>query len=138
MSHNDKIEHIGVISEIKDGIIKVDINVQSACASCHASGVCGVDSSNRIIEVFANQSQYNIGDQVKVVIKQRLGYVALLLGYVVPFFVIVLTLVIFLKLGISEGVSGLFSVLILIPYYITVYLFRDKIKKEFNFEIEKI
>ncbi len=138
MSHNNRIEHTGVISEINDGIIKVDINVQSACASCHASGICGVDSSNRIIEVTANQSRYNIGDQVKVVLKQKLGYVALLLGYVIPFFVVVFTLVICLKLGVSEGISGLFSVLILIPYYITVYLFRNKIKKEFNFEIEKI
>lgn len=138
MSHNNRIEHIGVISEINEGIIKVDINVQSACSSCHASGICGVDSSNRIIEVPANQSQYNIGDQVKVVLKQKLGYVALLLGYVVPFFVVVLTLVICLKLGVSEGISGLFSVLVLIPYYLAIYLFRNKLKKEFNFEIEKI
>ena len=138
MSHNNRIEHIGVISEINEGIIKVDINVQSACASCHASGICGVDASNRIIEVPANKSQYNIGDQVKVVLKQKLGYVALLLGYVVPFFVVVLTLVICLKLGVSEGISGLFSVLVLVPYYLVIYLFRNKLKKEFNFEIEKI
>ncbi len=139
MSENKNIEHIGVISDIDNNVIKVDINVQSACASCHASAFCGVDSAGRTIEITKhNNDIYSVGDKVKVLIKESMGFKALFLGYVFPFIVMVVVLIIFISLDFSEGFSGLISILSLIPYYSVLYLFRKRIKKEFNFEIRKI
>ena len=38
----------------------------------------------------------------------------------------------------NELYSGLLSIAILVPYYITLYIFRHLLKKVFNFEVEEI
>lgn len=139
MSEKNTIEHVGVISEINDQLIRVIINVQSACASCHASAICNVDSHGRIIEVLKPpKNDYIIGDNVKIKIEESKGFKALFLGYLMPFIIILAVLLALISFGFSEGFSGLISVLSLLPYYFVLYFFRDKIKREFNFKIEKI
>ncbi|MDD2385736.1 MAG: SoxR reducing system RseC family protein [Bacteroidales bacterium] len=138
MSRNSTIEHKGVVADVKSDAILVDLVVQSACAACHAKSVCGIDSSLKTIEVKTDKKTFNIGEKVKVVMRASLGMKALFLGYVLPFIVVVTTLLILISLNVSEGLSGLISILILAPYYLTLYFFNDKIKREFNFDIEKI
>lgn len=138
MKNTKVIEHKGIISEIRDGSIFVDLSVKSACSSCHASGICGVDTAQKTVEVRTNETGYSVGEHVKVVLRESLGMKALFLGYLLPFIVVVSTLVLLLSFNISEGLSGLISVLILAPYYLVLYFFKDKIKREFNFNIGKI
>ena len=138
MSKNSTIEHKGVVAEIKNEAILVDLIVQSACAACHAKSVCGIDSSLKTIEVKTDKKLFSIGENVKVVMQSSLGMKALFLGYVLPFIIVVTTLLVLTSLNVSEGLSGLISILILAPYYLILYFFRDKIKREFNFDIEKI
>ncbi|MDD4148889.1 MAG: SoxR reducing system RseC family protein [Bacteroidales bacterium] len=138
MSKNSTIEHKGVVAEIKSGAILVDLIVQSACAACHAKSVCGIDSSLKTIEVKTDKKLFSIGENVKVIMQSSLGMKALFLGYVLPFIIVVTTLLVLTSLNVSEGLSGLISILILAPYYLILYFFRDKIKREFNFDIEKI
>ena len=138
MGKSKNIEHKGIISEIRDGSIFVDLNVESACSSCHASGVCGVDSAMKTVEVRTDDSSFSIGDQVNVILRESLGMKALFLGYILPFVVLTLSLIILLEIGLSEGLSGLLSILLMGPYYLILYFFKDKIKREFNFNIGKI
>lgn len=138
MSKNSTVEHNGVVSEISDNSIFVDLSVKSACAACHAKSVCGADTDQKTIEVKTDKRLFSIGDKVKVIMRESLGMKALFLGYILPFLVVVTTLLILIELGFSEGFSGLISVLVLIPYYIGLYFFRNRIKREFNFDIEKI
>lgn len=138
MNKNSTIEHRGVVAEIKSDAIFVDLVVQSACAACHAKSVCGIDSALKTIEVRTDKKTFDIGEKVKVVMRESLGMKALFLGYLLPFIVVVTTLLVLLTLNVSEGLSGLISILILAPYYLILYYFKDKIKREFNFDIEKI
>jgi len=138
MGKNARIEHKGVISEIRDNMILVDLSVQSACAACHAKGVCGGDSEQRTIEIKTDKKSFDIGEIVNVIMKESLGMKALFLGYLLPFAVVVAALFVFLGVGLPEGVSGLLALASMLPYYIGLYLFRDRIKREFNFDIEKI
>ncbi len=138
MSRKDVIIHEGTVSNIRNGIIKVDLIVESSCAACRAKGICGVDSSSRTIEIRTDKLGFDIGEQVNVILKQSLGTKALFLGYILPFILVVLSLISMLNFGVSEGISGLVSIAILLPYYLFLYLFRNKIKKEFNFDIDKI
>jgi sigma-E factor negative regulatory protein RseC len=137
MSKNETIEHIGVISEIRSNLILVDLSVQSACAACHAKGVCG-EGEQKTIEVRTDKNFFNVGEKVNVIMRQSLGMKALFLGYLMPFIVVVSTLFTLMMLGVSEGISGLLSIVLLGPYYYVLYLLKDKIKREFNFDIEKI
>lgn len=139
MSNKSEIEHLGRIDSIHGDQVIVNFITQSACASCHAKGACSAsDMQEKEIELKYPDFQVKTGDQVWVVLKQSLGFKALFLGYVLPFillFVILITLTPVLK---SEGKAGLASLGALAIYYATLYLFREKIDKQFIFTLKQI
>ncbi|HPI44991.1 MAG TPA: SoxR reducing system RseC family protein, partial [Tenuifilaceae bacterium] len=78
-----------------------------------------------------------VGETVKVLLKQSLGFKALFLAYILPF-IVVITALFSLSSFVSEGIAGILALLSLIPYYAILYFFKNKISKQFNFDIEKI
>lgn len=116
----------------------VNIVSQSACSSCHAKGACNSsDSADKEIEVSGFNKNYSPGQAVTVVFKQTQGYAAVFWGYGMPFIVVMFTLIVTNILSVSELLSGLISIGVLIPYYIILYFFRDTFKKVFKFEVEE-
>lgn len=135
---HSEIEHIGTIESIDNETIKVKIISQSACASCHAKGVCNAaDMQEKIIDVVKTNDDFAVGECVNVVLKESLGFWALFLGFVLPFLIILLTLIIVIYLTNNEGIAGLASLVILVPYYGILYLKRDQLKKQFSFTLKK-
>ncbi|MBN1819127.1 MAG: SoxR reducing system RseC family protein [Prolixibacteraceae bacterium] len=121
-----------------DSLIVTFIN-ESACAACHAKGACSVsDFQEKEIEITGFNKSYSPGDEVNILFKNSNGFKALFFGYLLPFLILLATLITLTSLTEKEGVSGLISLGILIPYYITLYFFRDHLKKIFKFEIEEI
>ncbi len=139
MVSSNEIVHKGIIDSIDEGIVKVSIMAISACASCKAKGMCSTsEMQEKIIEIHNNnRTTYSIGEHVEVILHQGLGFKALFLGYIMPFIVLFLTLIITLSVSKSEGLAGLLSILILIPYYIILYRLKDKFKKTFSFTLRK-
>ncbi len=70
-------------------------------------------------------------------LKKSLGFKALFLGYILPFLLLVITLFTSLTITKNEGLAGLLSVGVLLPYYLGLYFFRKKISNTFIFEIEE-
>ena len=116
----------------------VNIINQSACSGCHAKGACTVaDYQEKEIEVTEYHGNYKVGQEVTIVFKQAKGFAALLWGYVLPFFLVLATLIFVQKITGDELKAGLLSLSILIPYYITLYFFRHHLKKVLKFEVEE-
>jgi positive regulator of sigma E activity len=139
MQDTKTIEHKGFIKSIENGLIKVSILAQSACASCHAKGGCSVsDVQDKTIEIYNNSDSYQVGENVNVILEQKLGFKALFLGYVLPFIIVLTSLIILSVLTKNEALSGLVSLGLLIPYYIGLYSQKEKLKKIFSFKIEKL
>ncbi len=134
------IKHSGVISEVSGKIVKVRIMPESACGSCRARGSCSIgDKDEKIIEVYTSPGEnYNTGEEIMVVLEQSLGLKALGLGYIAPFIILITTLVILVSLGINEGYAGLLSLLSLVPWYGGLSFFKDKLKKDFSFRLQKM
>lgn len=132
------IIHPGIIESINGDKVSVRILSQSACSSCHAKGACSVaDIEEKIIEADLNPpGNWKPGDQVMVRMEESLGRKAVLMGYGLPLVVLVVSIVIFLSLLNHEGLAALLSILMLVPYYLTLYLFRKRLQKEFRFRIE--
>ncbi|MEW5845346.1 MAG: SoxR reducing system RseC family protein [Bacteroidota bacterium] len=138
-SKSNVIEHLGRVEAITANDIRVVIISQSACASCHAKGACtAADVAEKQVVVSRPYHSYTVGETVKVTMKQSLGYKALFLGYILPLIVLLVSLFVFNALGFSEGMSGLLSLGVLVPYYLILYAFRKRIEKEFHFDIEKL
>jgi len=66
---------------------------------------------------------------------KSMGKRAVFLGYILPFIVLLATLIISLNLFDDEGIAGLIAFGILIPYYFILYLFKDKLRNSFEFRL---
>lgn len=131
------INHRGIVHTKEKGKVRVKIISVSACASCQIKGVCTIsDTEDKIIDVFTDDN-YEIGEAVTVYTKRSVGFKAVWLGYVLPFLLVLSTLILMLSLQYTETVSGLASLFILVPYYIFLYLYKDILKKRFTFKILK-
>ena len=64
------------------------------------------------------------------------GNKAAVLAYLIPIILLLAVLFVCLGLGLNEGLSALISIIALTPYYIVLYLRRDKLKQKFEYRIE--
>ena len=135
---NNLIKHKAYVKSISPEGLWVSIVNESACASCHVKGACTVsDYQEKDIEITSYSKTYQIGQEVTVLFKESNGFKALFFGYILPLVVLLSTLIVSLIVSENEALSGILSLLILIPYYTTLYFFRAHLKKIFNFEIEE-
>lgn len=131
------IEHIGYVSKLSGNSIEATIAVSGACGGCEASSSCGMaENSSRIITISQCDKNVNIGDKIKVVGSQSTGISAVFFAYILPFIVVMLVLILALfLLNISEIRAGLYSLLILPPYYLVLYFLKEKFEKKYTFRI---
>ena len=135
----EKVLHAGVVQEISEKKITVAIINASACSSCHAKGAClASDMKEKEIEIYNFTGDYYPGQHVNIVGRISQGYKAAFYGYVLPFILVFTTLILSISLSQSEGLAGVLSLGILVPYYSVLYLFRNKLKQSFEFEISAI
>jgi sigma-E factor negative regulatory protein RseC len=132
------IEHKGKIDSITGNKIKVHFLNVSACASCHAKGVCTAsDMENKEIEVYDTSGKFEEGEEVNILLQQSLGFRALLFGYVIPFILVLVALFIINAFTSNEVIIGVGAIGILVPYYLIIYYLKDRFEKVFSFNIQK-
>ncbi len=138
MPDNTSICHQGTVVKCEDNCVFVRIEAVSACAACKAKSMCNLtDVQEKIIEVpHISPVEYKSGDTVTIHMKRSMGTKALWLGYLLPFVIVIASLFLFSHLTGSELQAGLISLILLLPYYLLLYTFRNKLKKSFTFEIE--
>ncbi len=135
---SDKIKHSGVVENVMDGCVQVRIVQTSACAACKVAGYCNAsESKEKLIDVYCdNTSDYKTGQQVMVTASTQVAAKALLMGFGIPFLVLVTVLFVMLQVTGNEGIAALTGLAALIPYYGVLYLFRDAIRDKLSFSIE--
>lgn len=135
---SQKISHSGVIESVLEGCVKVRIVQTSACTACKIAGHCNASESKvKIVDVFcSNSSDYSVGQNVTVWASKDVANKALLLGFGVPFLLLVSVLMIALKIIGDEGISALIALGALVPYYFALWLMRDRIQHQISFQIE--
>lgn len=140
MKQTGYIEHQGVVTEVTGHKLLVNLINTSSCSSCHVKGFCNVsDVDNKTVEIIQTSNEHvKKGDKVIVNYEKSLGPLALFLGYLVPFLLVIGVLVITLAITSNEAFSGILSLLILIPYYVLLYFFRNELKAKFTFTIKSI
>ena len=133
------IEHKGIINSISGNKIKVHFLNVSACASCHAKGVCTAsDMEDKEIEVYDTSGKFEKGEEVKILLQQSLGFRALLFGYVAPFVLVLVALFTISAFTKNEVIIGVGALGILVPYYLIIYYLKDRFEKVFSFNIQKL
>ena len=143
MKKIERVEHEGIIREISEDYITVEIVNKSACAACHAKGFCVAgEEKTRCVDVPYSidtlVEEYNVGDKVNLVLNQSLGVSAVFISYAIPLVILILFLLILSNTGLNELAVGLLSLAGVGVYYFFVYLFRNRLERIFTFSIEKI
>lgn len=135
---SNKIKHNGVVDGVEEGYVRVRILQSSACSACKVAAHCNAsETKEKIIEVqVADADRYQRGDSVIVVADTAVGFRASLYGYLLPLILMVVSLVAVLKITQSEGYAAMSALGILIPYYIGLYLLRNKLRNKLSFSIE--
>jgi len=132
------MEHSARIVEIAADEKRIDVNmtVSSACGSCKAKEVCGQsDSEQRIVSVYEEHPEiYEVGQEVTVFIERIMGVKAITYSYILPFFLMLVTL--FATNQFGDLVSGLATLGACALYYIVLFFFRDRIEKVIVFRIK--
>lgn len=140
-SMSSKIRHSGVIESIVGDCARVRIMQTSACAACKVASHCNAaESKEKLIDVYDGglAQRYTVGQAVVVSTSQEVAYRALLLGFGVPLFLMVATLVVAICLSYGEGTAALASLAVLIPYYLILWVLRDRIRQKVSFQLENI
>jgi positive regulator of sigma E activity len=132
----ESIEHEGIVQKSDNNSVTVSIISSAACSGCHAEGICSLSGrEEKIIEI---QGIYKVhpGDSVTIQMKQSSGNIAVFLGYVMPLILLVAILIILVSLSVPELTAGLGALAVLIPYYLILYVFRNRISKKFTFTLK--
>ena len=136
---SQKTSHAGIIESIQGDCIKVRIIQTSACAACKVAGHCNASESKvKIVDVLGcDTAKYATGQEVTVWASRDVANKALLLGFGIPFLLLLGVLVAVLYLTNNEGVAALAAVGSLLPYYFLLWLRRDSIQHGISFQIEE-
>ncbi|MBP5548506.1 MAG: SoxR reducing system RseC family protein [Bacteroidales bacterium] len=132
-------KHEGIVTAIENGLVKVEMHVLSACASCKAHEKCGfVDKADKVVEVEAPEwQQYHVGDKVMVSVNESLGLLAVLLAYFLPAIVIIAAVIVLSIYTPSEALVAFIVIALIAVYFVFLYFMRDKLQKKFSFGIER-
>jgi sigma-E factor negative regulatory protein RseC len=134
----DIIKHAGVVEQIDGPHITVRIVQTSACAACSVKGHCHAsDSKEKTVDVYSHQSaHYQVGQGVTVCGTTSMGMRAVGIAFGIPFFVLLIALFAGMRLTGSEWQAGLIALVALVPYYLIIYMYREKLGRRFTFTIE--
>lgn len=137
---NNTIKHLGIVENIRDSHLSVRIVQTSACAACSAKGHCSsADSKDKIIDIIdPSASSYRVGEKVMVVGEMSMGMKAVVLAFVFPFLLLILSLFLLMALIENELYAALLSLAVLVPYYFILWLNKTRLKRQFSFTIKPI
>ena len=148
------IKHDGIIIALnEDGTALVRIVQTSACSACKAKAMCASAESaeKEMTVVLLGDEQWAVGNEVEVMVQQKMGWKAVVLAYLLPFFVMLAVMFIgngLLAIGDGaigllgdeakrEAVLGTVALCAMAVYYLVLGMFKDKLQKEFSFTARK-
>lgn len=131
--------HDGIVLAVEPRMVKVEMHVVSACASCKAHASCSfVDKADKVVEVETDEWQlYHEGERVTVSVNESLGLLAVLLAYIVPAVLLIAALALMAATSDSDILAAAIPILVVALYYLVLYRFRHRLQKRFSFGLSK-
>ncbi len=139
MTTKERVQHEGIVKSLSTQSLEVLIDNHSACSGCHAKGMCGMgDMKQKIISVHYSKNNIQVDDKVMIYASLNNAFFSVLVAYIIPSILILFAIFLFNKLGGSELIAAIFSLVLIASYFFIIYLFRNKIGRKITFTVEKI
>ena len=136
---DELIRHTGVVTSVNGELAHVLITQTSACSACKARSMCmSSESQDKEMDAIMLEPM-KAGDQVEVEVRERLAWKAVLLAYIMPFLVMLATIVVLdYATGWSEAVVGTLSLCGIALYYICLSFFKHRLQRQFTFTARRV
>ena len=136
---SEKVCKEGVIRKILDNRLWVEVVVSSACGGCAAKSLCNIsEKKNELVEaVNLMGEKFVIGETVQIQMRQKLANKAVVLGYFLPFVILVAGLFGCYALTHIEWLSALVAFGLTAIYYVALKMFDKRLAKEFVLFVSK-
>ena len=137
MSDSNKVFHDGTVVSVNGNEVKIRIEARAACGSCAIKSACGMSETTEkeITVTSGNAGKLVAGDRVTIAMQASQGGKAAVYAYLVPTIILVAAILVLAVLGLNEGIAALAAVALLVPYYLILYLNRNRLKEKFSFDI---
>jgi positive regulator of sigma E activity len=138
MSKQTEIYHEGIIKSIENNRIEVVILSKSACSACHSKSMCSMsEMKEKIVDIYYfKTNKFKIGDNVQIVMSLSMGNKAILLGYGIPFVLLLSSLIASFNITNNEAISAAITLTVLSFYYLLLAAFRKRLSKTFSFQLK--
>lgn len=130
---SEKVCKEGIVRKVQDDRLWVEVVVSSACGGCAAKSLCNIsEKKNELVEaVNVTGEEFSVGETVRIQMVQKLANKAVVLGYLLPFVILVAGLFVCYALTQIEWVSVLVGIGLTALYYVILKLMDKRLAKEF-------
>ena len=137
MAAKDTIEHDGIVIKVEDNAIIVQIQNQSACASCHSKGACGLSEvAQKNITAEKPNVPVAVGDKVIVTASTRNAMLSVAFAYIIPSALIIVLLALLITAETSEVIADAIVLLAVAVYFVILYLCRNSFTRKIKFKVK--
>ena len=133
------IQKNAIITKIEGNNLQLKLTSCSACANCLAQNHCNMsEQKEKIITIsYPKFEKFSVGEEVILSISATQGVYSVILGYLIPLILLVLSITISTIITQDEFIGGISGIIILIPYYFGLFLAQNRIKSLFHFKVSK-
>ena len=136
---SEKVCKEGIIRRLEGRKVWVEVVVSSACGGCAAKNLCNIsEKKNELVEAenFLGED-FVVGETVQIQMQQKLANKAVVLGYLLPFIILITGLFGCYALTHIEWLSVLAGIGLTAIYYIILKLMDKRLAKEFVLYVSK-
>ena len=126
-----------MVTACDDRFVDVQILQPGACASCHIKALCSAGESAVKTVRAPQDGSLRPGMSVILSMEERMGWLGVLVGFVLPLILMVAVLFLVRARVAREEIAGLTALLSLVPYYIAVHAARDHFARIVHFTVQK-
>jgi sigma-E factor negative regulatory protein RseC len=129
----------GIVRKVEDSKVWVEIVVSSACGGCVAKNMCNIsEKKNELVEAENITGEvFSVGETVQIQMQERKAHQAVVLGYLLPFIVLVVGLFGCYAITHIEWLSALVAFGLTAIYYLILKLFDKQLEREFILYVGK-
>ncbi len=128
----------GIVTAVSGNEVEIRITVQSACAGCHAKGVCAsFETAEKTVRARTDEPLAP-GDRVTVMVEDRMAWRAVLFAFVLPMLVFGVVVFALLHRDVAEPVAGIAALAAVGAYFILLHFAGKRLFRTLVFHAKKI
>ncbi|MGN0032161.1 MAG: SoxR reducing system RseC family protein [Candidatus Limimorpha sp.] len=133
----ERVSHKGIVINVTEKEVEIKVISGSSCGTCGIKSACGMsETTEKQVSVPKPEGKaFTVGQQVVISMSEKQGGKAVVFAYLIPAIIMIATILILINLNVNELVSSLASVIAVAIYYLILYFFKDRIRKEFRYDI---